>query len=452
MARNPSNPRIVSKKHVARKQQEERQIKTAVTVTVVILAIVAVLLGYVLIDRYIIKPNTVVARVGETELKVAEFEANTKYSRINMLNQVNQFIQYGDFGKQYALPIALQLRNPEIVGENVLNQMIDEVIIAEEAAKLNISISDKEIEDLMREQFNFFPDGTLTPTITSTVVNTPTWSAAQIKLINPTATFTPSPEPTATPDSWEPTPTGLPEGETSVAEETKSSETEIAVEPTQTPVPTNTPTPTPYTTQLYRKDVNKYLDYLKTYGISRSDIERILKNGLLRDKLLAEITKDLPPTEEQVWVRHILVDGLDEAEDIIAKLDSGESWADLAAEFSTDEANKDNGGDLGWIGRSDNYDPPFLEAAFALNKDGEISEPIQGANGWHVIQLVTKAVNNVNSYKFEQIKQEFFNSWLTEQREKRDDIKIEDSWKNYVPATPALPDELFDHLTVANPT
>ena len=131
MARNPSNPRIVSKKHVARKQQEERQIKTAVTVTVVVLAVVVVLLGYVLVDRFIIKPNTVVARVGETELKAAEFVSNTKYSRLNMLNQINQFLQFGDMGKQYALPVALQLRDPEIVGENVLNQMIDEVIIAE---------------------------------------------------------------------------------------------------------------------------------------------------------------------------------------------------------------------------------------------------------------------------------------------------------------------------------
>ena len=451
MARNPSNPRIVSKKHVARKQQEERQIKTAVTVTVVVLAVVVVLLGYVLVDRFIIKPNTVVARVGETELKAAEFVSNTKYSRLNMLNQINQFLQFGDMGKQYALPVALQLRDPEIVGENVLNQMIDEVIIAEKAAELGITVSDEEVEALMREQFNFFPDGTLTPTITSTLVNTPTWSAAQFELINPTATFTPSPEPTATPDGWEPTPADLPEGETPVVEETENDETEPEEEPTPTSIPTNTPTPTPYTSQLYKKDVKNYLDYLGTYEISRADIERVLKNGLLRDKLIAELTKDLPPTEEQVWVRHILVDGIDQAEEVIAKLKAGESWADLAAEYSTDLANKDNGGDLGWIGRIDSYDPPFLEAAFALNEDGEISEPVQGANGWHVIQLVTKAVNNVNSYKFDRIKQEYFNDWLTEQREARDDIKIEDIWKEFAPSVPPLPDEIYEYL-ITNPT
>ena len=63
-----------------------------------------------------------------------------------MLNQINQFLQFGDMGKQYALPVALQLRDPEIVGENVLNQMIDEVIIAEKAAELGITVSDEEVE------------------------------------------------------------------------------------------------------------------------------------------------------------------------------------------------------------------------------------------------------------------------------------------------------------------
>lgn len=445
MAKTPSTPRNVSKKHVARKQQEERQIKTAVTVTIVILAVVAVLLGYVVIDRYIIRPNTVVAQVGETEIKAGEFESNTTYARINMLNQVNEYLKYGDLGKQYALPIALQLRDPSIVGENVLNQMVDEVIIKEEAAKRNIVVSTEEIEALLQEQFRFFPDGTKTPTITSTPVYTPTWSADQIALIDPTATFTPSPEPTHTPEGWEPTPTELPEDEQAVeaTEPAALTPTEI---PTQTPIPSNTPTPTQFTTKLFDKEVKEYMDFLNTYEVSRSDVERILHNGLLREKLMADITKDVPPTEEQVWVRHILVAGTAEAEEVLEKLEAGESWNDIAAEYSTDTANNENGGDLGWIGKLDSYDPDFLDGAFALNEPGEISEPIQSQFGLHIIQLVTKAVNNVEGYKFEQIKQEFFNSWLTEQRESRDDIIIKDNWSDFAPTNPPLPEEVFQYL------
>lgn len=440
MAKPPSTPHIVSKKHVARKQQEERQVKAAITATIVILAIVGVLLGYVLIDRYIITPNKVVARVGETELKVGAFDANTRFSRMSMLSQINQFLQWGDFGKQYALPIALQLRDPKIVGENVLNQMVDEVLIQEEAASRGITVSDEEIEQRMREQFNYFPEGTKVPTITPTQVATPTWSPAQFDLIDPTATFTPSPEPTATPDGWEPTPTELPAGETPVVLPTET----IPAGPTD--VPTSTPEPTPYTQRLYNKDIKEYYKYLNTNQISKNEIETILRNGILRDKLMAEITKDLTPTEEQVWVRHILVAGVDTAEEIIGKLKDGESWNELAAEYSTDEANKDNGGDLGWIGRLDSYDPAFLDGAFALNEDGEISPPVQGTNGWHVIQLVTKAVNNVDSYKFEQIKQDFFTNWLKDLRESREDIEIQENWADYAPTSPILPEDLYQYL------
>lgn len=445
MAKNPSTPRIVSKKHLARKQEEERQVKAAVTATIVILAIVAVILGYVLVDRFIIQPNTVVARVGETEIKAGEFRNNTKYARLNMLNQINQYLQFGDMGKQYALPIALQMRDPKIVGENVLNQLVDEVIISEEAAKRNITVSAEEVDKLLREQFNYYPDGTYTPTITSTKVATPTWSAAQRELINPTATFTPSPEPTETPEGWEPTPTELPEGVTPepAAEETEAVETEP---PAPTEIPTNTPTATPYTLKGFNDEVSKYVKFLDSYQIPQKSFESILRNGLLRDKLMAEITKDLPNTEEQVWVRHILVESSELAQEVIAKLEDGESWADLALEYSTDTANKENGGDLGWMSKLDNYDSDFLDGAFALNEPGEISEPIETQFGWHVIQLVTKATNHVESYKFERIKQDFFNDWLAEIRDGRDDIKIEDNWADFVPNTPGVSDDLYQYL------
>jgi|LSQX01.3.fsa_nt_gb parvulin-like peptidyl-prolyl isomerase len=443
MAKKPSEPRQV-KKHTARKQQEERQVKTAIYVTIAILAVVAVMLGYVLIDNFIVKPNTVVARVGDYEVKSREFQANTRFTRLNMINQASQYVTYfGDMGKQYALPMILQLQDPTVIGESVLNQLIDDQIIREEAEKLGITVSDEEYNALLREQFNFFPEGTYTPTITMTQVNTPTWSAEQIALIDPTETPTPSPEPTSTPEGWEATPTDLPEGETPVVEETPAGPTEV---PTQTPIPSNTPTPTAYTTRLFNKEVKDYQDYLDTYQISEADTENILRMGLLRDKLMAEITKDLTPTEEQVWVRHILVDTSELAEEVIARYEDGESWYDLAMEYSTDESNKENGGDLGWIGRSDSYDSAFLAGSFALEESGQISEPVESSFGWHIIQLVTKAENNVDSLKFDQLKQDYFNEWLAKVRGERTDIVIEPVWTEFAPSVPAVPDELYQYV------
>lgn len=451
MATKPQTPQKVTKKHLARKQQEEKQIKTAVTVTIVILAVVAILLGYVLVDRYIIKPNVTVARVGDTEIKSGEFRSSTIYSRLNMLNQATQYVNFfGETGKQYALSLLLQMQDPTVVGENVLNQLIDEVIIREEAAKRNITVSDEDVEQELREQFRFYPEGTYTPTITSTPVYTPTWSAAQLALINPTDTPEPSATPTETPEGWVPTATELPEGFPTEVPATATVEPTAGPEPSATPVPTDPPTPTPFTERLYNQDVKEYIDSLSIYGITKNDIEQILYNGLLRDKLMEDLTKDLEPVEEQVWVRHILVDSEDLAKEVKAKLDSGEDWLDLAIEYSTDESNKNNGGDLGWIGPDDSYDADFLAGAFALNDEGQISDPVQSQFGWHLIQLVTKATNPVTSSKFTQIKQNFFSNWLEEIRASRDDIKIEDVWTEFAPDTPVVPEDLYNYVISPN--
>ncbi len=447
MATKSQKPQKVTKKHLARKQQEEKQVKTAITVTVVILAVVAILLGYVLIDRYIIEPNTTVARVGETEIKAGEFRSSTTYSRLNMLNQATQYVNYfGDTGKQYALSLILQIKDPTIVGENVLNQLIDEVIISEEAANRNITVSDEEVQQELQEQFGFYPEGTYTPTVTTTPVYTPTWSAAQFALIDPTDTPVPSSTPTETPEGWVPTATDVPEGSPTDVPATATVEPTVGPDPTETPIPTITPTPTPFTERLYNKEVKDYLDSLSVYGISRSDIERIIYNELLRDKLIADVTKDLEPTEEQVWVRHILVDSEEVANEVKTKLDDGADWHDIAAEYSTDESNKDNGGDLGWIGADDSYDEDFLAGAFALTEDGQISDPVESQFGWHIIQLVSKATNSVSSSKFTQIKQNFFTDWLEEIRTSRDDIVISDDWTKYCPDTPAVPDDLYEYV------
>ncbi len=447
MAKKTESPKLVTRKHVARKEREEKQIKSALIVTGIVIGLALLLLAYVLVDSYIVKPNKVVARVGDAEIKAGDFESNVIYSRLNMLSTANNYAYYaqlfGDSGSQFksaGIELVAQMNDTELVGENVLNQMIDDQLISEEAAKRGITVSDDEIQEALQESFNFFPNGTKTPTVTPTIVNTPTWSSDQFALINPTETATPAPTSTATPEGWEPTQEGTPVSETEIAPES----TTPTLEPTATEIPTVTPTPTVYTTKLYGKELGSYLDNVKTYGINRKQIEEIFHANLLRTKLLADMTKDMLPQEEQVWVRHILVAEQNVAQEVLDKLNDGGDWAALAAEYSTDTSNKDNGGDLGWIGINDNYIQEFKDAAFALNEDGEISEPIQTSFGWHLIQLVTKATNNIDAAKFQQSKQAFFDNWLIELRNSRTDIQIDEIWKTITPSKPAVPAELTE--------
>ena len=449
MAKKTDSPKIVTQKHIARKEREEKQIKTALVVTGIVIGLAILLLGYVLVDNFIVQPSKVVARVGDAVIKAGDFESNVTYSRLNLLSTANNYAYYaqlfGDSGSQFksaGIELVAQLNDTELIGENVLNKMIDDQLIREEAAKRGLAVSDDEIQDAIQSSLGFYPMGTKTPTITPTMVNTPTWSSEQFDLIKPTETAIPAPTSTATPQGWEPT---LVATATSVIEATQESSTPT-VEPTATEIPTITPTPTVYTTKLFGKEFGNYLDEVKNYGISPRQIEDIFRANLLRTKVLEDVTKDLRPEEEQVWVRHILVDSEEKANEVIEKLNRGSEWAALAAEYSTDTSNKDNGGDLGWIGKNDSYVQEFKDGAFALNETGETSDPIQSQFGWHVIQLVSKATNSIDAAKFQQNKQTFFDNWLFELRNSRTDIQIDEIWKTLTPTKPAVPAELTSYL------
>jgi len=83
--------------------------------------------------------------------------------------------------------------------------------------------------------------------------------------------------------------------------------------------------------------------------------------------------------------RHILVDKEDDAKAIIAKLQKGEKFDDLAKQ-SKDPGSKEKGGDLGWAAPS-SYVKPFADALTKLEKGAFTPMPVKSDFGYHVIKL-----------------------------------------------------------------
>lgn len=99
-----------------------------------------------------------------------------------------------------------------------------------------------------------------------------------------------------------------------------------------------------------------------------------------------EAIKDEPDFAfEERKTRHILVESEDQAREIIAELDGGAEFAELAQERSTGPSASD-GGDLGYI-RRDSVVPSFGEAAFTLEVGAYTKEPVESQFGWHVITV-----------------------------------------------------------------
>ncbi len=89
--------------------------------------------------------------------------------------------------------------------------------------------------------------------------------------------------------------------------------------------------------------------------------------------------------EQEIRVRHILVEQEFEVGDVQRKLDQGEAFETLATKFSKCPSGKE-GGDLGFFGRGRMVEP-FDEAAFKLAV-GEVSKPVRTRFGYHLIQRI----------------------------------------------------------------
>ena len=95
-------------------------------------------------------------------------------------------------------------------------------------------------------------------------------------------------------------------------------------------------------------------------------------------------------TAEQRQASHILVQGKGseaktKAENLLAELNNGADFAELAKTSSDDTFSGQDGGKLDWFERGV-MDPAFEDAAFALNK-GEISGVVESDFGYHIIKL-----------------------------------------------------------------
>ena len=90
--------------------------------------------------------------------------------------------------------------------------------------------------------------------------------------------------------------------------------------------------------------------------------------------------------DKEYKVKHILVDKEDEAKEIIAELQKGAKFDELAKARSKDPGSKERGGDLDWNAPT-SFVKPFGDAMKATPKGKFTAQPVQTQFGWHVIAV-----------------------------------------------------------------
>lgn len=126
-------------------------------------------------------------------------------------------------------------------------------------------------------------------------------------------------------------------------------------------------------------------------------------NPVTDDDLAAEYVKRQAETKPLEYkARHILVADEETAISLIAQLDYGSDFAELARENSTGPSAS-SGGDLGWF-TADQMVAPFSEAVASMEKGTYTKEPVQTRFGWHVI--LAEDVRDSTPAPLEQIKEQ----------------------------------------------
>ncbi|MCD4802583.1 MAG: peptidylprolyl isomerase [Anaerolineales bacterium] len=422
-------------KFVAQKEKEDLQKRTIIISTIVVLVAVFSLVAYGVLDKYVLKPKTPIVQLDSRNVNVVEFEQRVRYQRFQIINQTYQLIEFVQslggtpdifaYFEQQIILATTQLSQPLLIGEEVIQTISDDLIILAEAEKMGIEVDEAQIDQEIRSVFGYFPEGTPTPIPINEPLPTSTMTSLQMTLVPPTD----SPEedqeenqstlPTNTPQIEE-----APEGE---------------------PDPTATPLliPTEYTLDLYEVNYQNYMDVLTNEEIKEQTFRDMVGMYLVRKELMNILSADITQTQEQIWVRHILVEDELTALEVTDKLADGQDFVVLAAEYSSDETNKDNGGDLGWFALGMMVQP-FEEAAFALEV-GEISDPVQTDFGWHILQALGKEQMPIDEAALENLRNQAFSEWMIEKRLEYE-VEINEDWISFVPSEPVLPQEVIDYI------
>jgi parvulin-like peptidyl-prolyl isomerase len=438
MSNNPRQRKgFVTKKHLARLERERMQSRYLLIGTVVTALIVVLLVGYGVLNETVLRRLQPVATVNGDRISTGEFQELVRYQRLNIINNAVSLYNFArNFGDspETQVQLAAQLSQAQsslqavALGQDVLNQAIEDRLIRQEAARRGITVSKEEVDKALEEAFGYFPNGTPTAEPTFVIQPTSTLSAQQMTLVPPSPTPTATDVPTVT-ATLAPTATAT-------------------LIPTITPTSAATATPTEYTSAAFDEN---YQEAVKRLGeeidFNKSALRRLFESNLYREKVQEAVLADLnlKAEAEQVWARHILAPDEAAAKLVLDQVNAGGDWYSLAAQYSDDPGSKQSGGDLGWFGRK-RMVPEFENAAFSLQVGEVVSQPVKSSFGFHIIQVLGRENRPLSEGEFDQLRQEKFAEWLKNARD-ISEVEIRDYWLERTPEEPPFPVEIQQFIS-----
>ena len=380
-------------------------------VAFVILGLLAIPFVFVGLDSYIQSiPEDAVATVGDGKITSTEFQTSFAQYRANLRQQ------QGDAYDEIAT-------NQPIARREHLEGMIDQLLLQQYSESLGLTVSDREIAEIIRDipafQINGQFDSEQYRTVLRSSGRSPRSFDAELRedlLVNTL--------PGALTASLAPT-----ETEVDQIIRLRQQTRDLAFV---------TVSPTNFEAQVTISDgdVERFYednpDQFRTpeqvrvawMELSAEDFgdDLTLSEEQLRQRYESSAQRYLTPEARQA--SHILIatgpersneDAEALAIDVLERLDAGEAFSELASELSDDPVSAEIGGDLGFV-EPEQMVEPFENALFDLTEVGQISDPVQSRFGWHVIRL--DGIRAPQGMSFEQAREQILEEYVDTESER----------------------------------
>lgn len=267
---NTSEQRVTRKEILRKRRYREqtRQLRIGVGIVAALLALLFII---AIINEYAIAPNRPVAVVRGEEISLADWQDRVRFERAQRIifleNQLEAF--GGDVGiiQQFYGQLMQELLDADGLGQTVLNQMVDEVIVRQAAQARDVFITPEDVDQAIAENYNYFGGESPTP------------------IPSPTATIEPTPSITPIP--------------TQVITDVLPTNTPF---PTQEPGPTGTPPPTatPVSEEVFREEYGEFLSQLRGYGVKEETFRKAVEAQLYLERLTELLSAAMPKEAEKV--------------------------------------------------------------------------------------------------------------------------------------------------------
>jgi len=156
--------------------------------------------------------------------------------------------------------------------------------------------------------------------------------------------------------------------------------------------------------------------WLTASGFTTQSFTAALAEEVMAAQMIEKITANVGDEAEQVHARHILVAGQAEAETLLAQLQAGADFAELARTFSLDLSTRPAGGDLGWFPRGYLLVDEVEEAAYTF-PPGTVSGVVQSALGFHIVEVLDRGERPLTPDAQRRLREKAVEDWLAAERQ-----------------------------------